>query len=58
MHQQTTVTWLKAASAIVIAFGLVGVLGAYPATSGFARIMGVPGMGTGLEVRVLYGASW
>ena len=21
-------------------------------------IMGVPGMGTGLEVRVLYGASW
>ena len=39
MHQQTTVTWLKAASAIVIAFGLIGVLGAYPATSGFARIM-------------------
>ncbi len=39
MHQQTTVTWLKAASAIVVGFGLIGVLGAYPATSGFARIM-------------------
>ena len=47
--------------------GLIGPNGAGKTTltnafSGFAPIaegrIGVPGMGTGLEVRVLYGASW
>ena len=29
-----------------------------PFPGDFVALLGVPGMGTGLEVRVLYGASW
>lgn len=39
MQHQTSVTWLKAAAAVLVGFGLISLPGAHPATSGLAHTM-------------------
>ena len=39
IQQQTTIVWLKIGSALVIAFGLVTGLGAYPPTAGLLAFL-------------------